>query len=55
MKTSDERILTTRMSGLGTFASDEFVAADVAWGKPGALAEGAAIATRRLWGRSPAR
>ena len=55
MKTGDERILTTRMSGFGTFASDEFVATDAAWGKLAALAEGAAIAARRLRGRPPAR
>ena len=48
------RVIAGTDCGFGTFASYEFVANDVAWGKLGALAEGAAIATRRLWGRAPA-
>ena len=49
------RVIAGTDCGFGTFASYEFVANDVAWGKLGALAEGAAIATRRLWGRAPDR
>ena len=48
------RVIAGTDCGFGTFASYEFVATDVAWGKLGALAEGAAIATQRLWGRAPA-
>ena len=48
------RVIAGTDCGFGTFASFEFVATDVAWGKLGALAEGAAIATQRLWGRPPA-
>lgn len=48
------RVIAGTDCGFGTFASYEFVANDVAWGKLGALADGAAIATRRLWGRAPA-
>ena len=47
------RVIAGTDCGFGTFASYEFVANDVAWGKLGALVEGAAIATRRLWGRAP--
>jgi 5-methyltetrahydropteroyltriglutamate--homocysteine methyltransferase len=36
--------------GFGTFASYEFVAHDVVWAKLGALADGAKIASARLWG-----
>ena len=45
------RVIAGTDCGFGTFASYEFVANDVAWGKLGALVEGAAIATQRLWGR----
>lgn len=48
------RVIAGTDCGFGTFASFEFVATDVAWAKLGALAEGAAVATRRLWGRPPA-
>ena len=48
------RVIAGTDCGFGTFASYEFVANDVAWGKLGALVEGAAIASRRLWGRPPA-
>ena len=48
------RVIAGTDCGFGTFASYEFVANDVAWGKLGALVEGAAIATQRLWGRPPA-
>ena len=37
--------------GFGTFAGREYVADDVVWLKLGAMAEGARIATARLWGR----
>ena len=49
------RVIAGTDCGFGTFASFEFVANDVAWAKLGALAEGAAIASQRLWGRAPAR
>ena len=45
------RVIAGTDCGFGTFASFEFVATDVAWAKLGALADGAAIASRRLWGR----
>ena len=45
-----ERVVAGTDCGFGTFASYEFVAQDVAWAKLKALSEGAAIATRRLWG-----
>ena len=48
------RVIAGTDCGFGTFASYEFVANDVAWGKLGALVEGAAIASRRLWGPPPA-
>ncbi|MES1938192.1 methionine synthase [Salinisphaera hydrothermalis] len=47
---SRERIIAGTDCGFGTFASYEFVAPDVAWAKLGTLAEGAAIASTRLWG-----
>ena len=40
------RVIAGTDCGFGTFASYEFVANDVAWGKLGALVEGAAIATQ---------
>ncbi|RKR03485.1 5-methyltetrahydropteroyltriglutamate--homocysteine methyltransferase [Kushneria sinocarnis] len=45
-----ERIIAGTDCGFGTFASYEFVAPDVAWAKLGALSEGAALASQRLWG-----
>jgi 5-methyltetrahydropteroyltriglutamate--homocysteine methyltransferase len=45
-----ERVVAGTDCGFGTFASYEFVAQDVAWAKLKALSEGAAIASRRLWG-----
>jgi len=45
-----ERVIAGTDCGFGTFASYEFVAPDVAWAKLGSLAEGAAIASKRLWG-----
>ncbi|PZE27408.1 MULTISPECIES: methionine synthase [unclassified Curtobacterium] len=44
------RVIAGTDCGLATFASYEFVATDVAWAKLGALVEGAAIASRRLFG-----
>jgi 5-methyltetrahydropteroyltriglutamate--homocysteine methyltransferase len=44
------RIIAGTDCGFGTFASYEFVATDVAWGKMAALVEGAKVATKRLWG-----
>ncbi len=45
-----ERVIAGTDCGFGTFASYEFVATDVAWAKIGALADGARIASDRLWG-----
>ncbi len=44
------RIIAGTDCGFGTFASFQFVANDVTWAKIGALCEGAAVATKRLWG-----
>ena len=44
------RVIAGTDCGFGTFASYEFVATDVAWAKIGALADGAKIASDRLWG-----
>jgi 5-methyltetrahydropteroyltriglutamate--homocysteine methyltransferase len=45
-----ERVIAGTDCGFGTFASYEFVAPDVAWAKLGSLTEGAAIASKRIWG-----
>ena len=45
-----ERVIAGTDCGFGTFASYEFVAPDVAWAKLGSLSEGAAIASKRIWG-----
>jgi 5-methyltetrahydropteroyltriglutamate--homocysteine methyltransferase len=45
-----ERVLASTDCGFGTFAGSEMVAPSVVWAKLRALAEGAALATRRLWG-----
>ena len=45
-----ERIIASTDCGFGTFAAFAFVAEDVVWAKLGALAEGAKLATKRLWG-----
>ncbi len=45
-----ERVIAGTDCGFGTFASYEFVATDVAWAKIGALADGARLASARLWG-----
>ena len=44
------RVIAGTDCGFGTFASYEFVAHDVVWAKLGALADGAKIASGRLWG-----
>ncbi|HEY0248849.1 MAG TPA: cobalamin-independent methionine synthase II family protein [Gryllotalpicola sp.] len=44
------RVIAGTDCGLATFASYEFVAQDVAWAKLAALAEGARIASERLFG-----
>jgi 5-methyltetrahydropteroyltriglutamate--homocysteine methyltransferase len=43
------RVIASTDCGFGTFAGSEMVAHSVVWAKLGALAEGAAFATRRLW------
>jgi len=45
-----ERVIAGADCGFGTFTGYEFVAADIVWAKLAALSEGAAIASRRLWG-----
>ena len=47
------RVIASGDCGFGTFAGYEMVAEDVVWAKLKACREGADIATRRLWGRSP--
>ena len=47
------RVIASCDCGFGTFAGYELVAYDVVWAKLKACREGADIATRRLWGRSP--
>ena len=44
------RVVASTDCGFGTFAGSEAVAHRVVWAKLAALSEGAAIATRRLWG-----
>ena len=43
------RVIASTDCGFGTFAGSEMVAHSVVWAKLGALSEGAALATRRLW------
>jgi len=43
------RVIASTDCGFGTFAGSEMVAHRVVWAKLGALSEGAAIASRRLW------
>jgi len=45
-----ERVIAGTDCGFGTFAGREYVAEDVVWAKLTAAAEGAHIASRRLWG-----
>jgi 5-methyltetrahydropteroyltriglutamate--homocysteine methyltransferase len=46
-----ERVIASTDCGFGTFAGSELVVPSVVWAKLGALRAGAALATRRLWGR----
>lgn len=46
-----ERVIAGTDCGFGTFAGREYVAEDVVWTKLASAAEGARIASRRLWGR----
>jgi 5-methyltetrahydropteroyltriglutamate--homocysteine methyltransferase len=57
MKRSTDRILTTHAGSLprppdlfATFAGSMEIHPSIVWAKLGALAEGARIASRRLWG-----
>jgi 5-methyltetrahydropteroyltriglutamate--homocysteine methyltransferase len=45
-----ERVIASTDCGFGTFAGSEMVAPSVVWAKLRALAAGAALASRRLWG-----
>jgi 5-methyltetrahydropteroyltriglutamate--homocysteine methyltransferase len=45
------RVIASSDCGFGTFAGNEFVAADVVWAKLRSCREGANLASRRLWGR----
>ena len=47
-----ERVIAGTDCGFGTFAGREYVAEDVVWAKLAAAAEGARIASRRMWGRA---
>jgi 5-methyltetrahydropteroyltriglutamate--homocysteine methyltransferase len=47
-----ERVIGGTDCGFGTFTSFEFIAEDVVWAKLQALSDGAAVATKRLWGRA---
>lgn len=49
-----ERVIAGTDCGFGTFAGREYVAAEVVWAKLASAAEGARIASQRLWGRSAA-
>lgn len=44
------RVIASSDCGFGTFAGGELVAEDVVWAKLKSSSEGAALATRRLWG-----
>jgi 5-methyltetrahydropteroyltriglutamate--homocysteine methyltransferase len=46
-----ERVVAGTDCGFGTFAGREYVAEEIVWVKLAAAAEGARIASRRLWGR----
>ncbi len=48
------RVIASTDCGFGTFAGSEMVADSVVWAKLGTLRDGAAIATARLWGSTPA-
>ena len=47
-----ERVIGGTDCGFGTFASYEFIAEDIVWAKLKTLSDGAALATKRLWGRA---
>jgi 5-methyltetrahydropteroyltriglutamate--homocysteine methyltransferase len=47
-----ERVIAGTDCGFGTFAGREYVAEDIVWVKLAAAAEGARLASNRLWGRS---
>jgi 5-methyltetrahydropteroyltriglutamate--homocysteine methyltransferase len=49
-----ERVIASTDCGFGTFAGREWVVASVVWPKLKSLAEGAALASKRLWGKSAA-
>jgi 5-methyltetrahydropteroyltriglutamate--homocysteine methyltransferase len=49
-----ERVIASTDCGFGTFAGREYVAEEVVWLKLAAAAEGARIASNRLWGRKAA-
>jgi len=47
-----ERVIAGVDCGFGTFAGYEWVPGEIVWAKLAALAEGARIATKKLWGRT---
>jgi 5-methyltetrahydropteroyltriglutamate--homocysteine methyltransferase len=47
-----ERVIAGTDCGFGTFAGREYVAEEIVWVKLASAAEGARIASRRLWGRA---
>ena len=47
-----ERVIAGTDCGFGTFAGREYVAEEIVWVKLAAAAEGARIASNRLWGRA---
>ncbi len=47
-----ERVIAGTDCGFGTFAGREYVAEEIVWVKLAAAAEGARIASGRLWGRA---
>jgi 5-methyltetrahydropteroyltriglutamate--homocysteine methyltransferase len=49
-----ERVIAGTDCGFGTFAGREYVADEIVWVKLAAAAEGARIASQRLWGRAGA-
>jgi 5-methyltetrahydropteroyltriglutamate--homocysteine methyltransferase len=49
-----ERVIASTDCGFGTFAGREWVVASVVWPKLRSLTEGAALASKRLWGKSAA-
>ena len=49
-----ERVIAGTDCGFGTFAGREYVAEEIVWVKLAAAAEGARIASQRLWGRAAA-